>query len=70
MIAIKIPALQKMPDGCDDCIYYGILPHPYKGWTERCELCNQCLDDDQEEGWIFGGNDRPKNCPLVEIKEV
>lgn len=69
MIAIKLSdkVMARMPQYCDDCYYYGTLPHPYKGWTEVCELCSQCMDDDQEEGWVYDGNGRPANCPLVEV---
>ena len=68
MIAIKT-SMKFLPQMCDGCIYYTCRPHPMKGWTESCELCSQCMDDDQEEGWIYDGDDRPKNCPLIEIKE-
>lgn len=27
------------------------------------------LDDDQPDEWIFGGDERPKACPLIEVKE-
>lgn len=67
MIAIKTN-IEKMPEYCDDCRWYGCRPHPMKGWSDICELMNQRLDDDQEEGWIYDGNDRPKNCPLMEVK--
>lgn len=66
MIAIKTN-IKEMPKHCDDCIWYGTRPHPFKGWTDECELMSQCMDDDQEDGWIYGGNNRPKNCPLIEI---
>ncbi len=68
MIAIKT-SIKNLPEYCDDCIYYSCRPHPYKGWSDCCDLCSQCMDDDQEEGWIYDGNGRPKNCPLIEIKE-
>lgn len=68
MIAIKT-SIRNLPEYCDDCTYYSCRPHPMKGWTDCCELCSQCMDDDQEEGWIYDGNGRPKNCPLIEIKE-
>lgn len=66
MIAIKTN-IEKMPEYCDNCRWYGCKPHPMKGWSVICELMNQCLDDDQEEGWIYDGNGRPKNCPLMEV---
>ena len=71
MIAVKLSnkVMSSVPECCDDCYYCGTKPHPYKGWTEECELCSQCLDDDQEDGWVYDGNSRPKNCPLVEIPE-
>lgn len=68
MIAIKVTSMDSMPEYCDDCIYYGCKPHPYRGWTDICELCFQCLDHDQEEGWIYDGNSRPHNCPLIELE--
>lgn len=66
MIAIKTN-IKEMPEYCGDCRWHGCSPHPMKGWSDFCELMNQCLDDDQEEGWIYDGNDRPKNCPLMEV---
>lgn len=71
MIAIKLSGnvISRMPEYCDDCFYYAVNPHPYKGWTEKCELCSQCMDDDQEDAWIYDGNSRPKNCPLIEIPD-
>ena len=69
MIVMKMPVIGKIPEGCDDCFYYYCKPHPYKGWTQGCELCNQCTDDDQEEGWIYDGDSRPKKCPLMEVEE-
>lgn len=69
MIVVKMPVIKEMPDGCDDCYYFGVRPHPYKGWTNECELCTQCLDDDQEEGWVYDGDSRPKNCPLLEVED-
>lgn len=68
MVAIKT-TLSKLPDYCDDCQWYSIRPHPCKGWTEQCELMCQCMDDDADEGWIYDGNGRPNNCPLIEIKK-
>lgn len=71
MIAVKLAekVMSKLPECCEYCVYFGCKPHPYKGWTDGCELCGQCLDDDQEEGWIYDGNGRPKNCPLIEVKD-
>lgn len=68
MVVMKMTHMKHIPDTCDDCIYYGCKPHPYKGWSDSCELCMQCLDDDQEEYWIYDGNSRPKNCPLIEVE--
>lgn len=68
MIAIKTD-IQDMPRGCDYCRWYGTRPHPYKGWTDICELMSQCMDDDQPEEWVFDGNKRPAACPLVEFDE-
>ena len=62
--------MKHIPEYCDDCIYYGCKPHPYKGWIDSCELCMQCLDDDQEKGWIYDGNGRPTNCPLTEVDDL
>lgn len=67
MVVMKMAHMKHIPEYCDDCIYYGCKPHPYKGWTDSCELCMQCLDDDQEKGWIYDGNGRPANCPLMEV---
>lgn len=70
MIAIKMSGMQKLPESCDDCIYFASRPHPFKGWTDLCELCVQCLDDDQPDGWIYGGDNRPKNCPLIDLEAI
>lgn len=67
---MKMVHMKHIPECCDDCIYYGCKPHPYKGWTDSCELCMQCLDDDQEKGWIYDGNGRPTNCPLMEVDDL
>ena len=67
MVAMKMTHMEHIPETCDDCIYMGCKPHPYKGWSDGCELCMQCIDDYKEEGWIYDGNSRPKNCPLIEI---
>lgn len=68
MIAIKT-SLQKMPEYCDDCQWYGCRPHPFKGWSEACELMTQCMDDDQPEEWIYDGNGRPAACPLIDLED-
>lgn len=70
MVVMKMAHMKHIPEYCDDCIYYGCKPHPYKGWTDSCELCMQCLDDDQEKGWIYDGNGRPANCPLMEVDDL
>jgi len=70
MIAIKSDAMKQMPEYCDDCVWYGLRPHPHKGWTELCELMGRCMDDDQEEEWIYDGNGRPKACPLIEVADT
>ena len=70
MIAIKSDAMERMPKYCDDCIWYGTRPHPHKGWTDMCELMGRCMDDDQEEEWIYDGNGRPKACPLIEVADT
>jgi len=70
MIAIKSDAMKQMPEYCDDCVWYGSRPHPHKGWTELCELMGHCIDDDQEEEWIYDGNGRPKACPLIEVADT
>lgn len=67
MVVIKMECIKTLPETCDDCTYYSCKPHPYKGWSNGCELCMQCMDDDQDEDWIYGGDSRPKNCPLMEI---
>ena len=67
MITIKTN-LKQMPEYCDDCRWYGTRPHPMKGWTELCELMGECMDDDAKEGWLYDGNGRPANCPLVEVE--
>ena len=67
MVVMKMTHMKNLPETCDDCCYYECGPHPYKGWSNGCGLCMPCTDDDQEEGWIYDGNDRPKNCPLMEV---
>ena len=67
MVVMKMTHFEHIPDTCDDCIYYSCKPHPYKGWSDGCELCGHCMDDDQEDDWIYDGDNRPKNCPLMEI---
>ena len=68
MIAIKT-SIKLLPEYCEDCIYFGVKPHPYKGWTDICELCCEHMDDDAEDDWVYDGNGRPKNCPLIEVKD-
>lgn len=68
MVAIKT-SMKSLPEYCDDCQWYGTRPHPYKDWTDQCELMCECMDDDCAEEWIYDGNSRPKACPLIEIKE-
>lgn len=69
MIVLKMSYLDKLPENCDDCVYKETSPDPFKGWTEYCYLCHHCLDDDQPDEWIFDGDERPKACPLIEVKE-
>lgn len=67
-IAIKT-SLIELPKYCEDCLYYECRPHPYKGWSDTCGLCAQCLDDDNgDDGWVYDGNGRPKKCPLMEVE--
>lgn len=35
--------------------------------VKACALTMEKMDDDAPEGWIYDGNGRPKNCPLIEI---
>lgn len=67
-VAIKTN-IKQMPEYCDDCRWFGTRPHPYKGWSDLCELMNQCMDDDQPKEWIYDGNGRPQACPLIEVAE-
>ena len=69
MVVIKT-SLQNMPDYCDECQWYGSRPHPFKGWSEGCELMGHCMDDDQTEEWVYDGNGRPKACPLVNVPDT
>ena len=68
MIAIKT-TMEYMPSDCDYCRWFGTRPHPYKGWTDICELMCHCMDDDQPDEWIYSGEGRPKACPLVEVSD-
>lgn len=69
MIVIKTN-MEYLPETCDSmCPWYGSRPHPFKGWTEICELMCKCMDDDQEPKWIFDGDHRPEACPLLKINE-
>ena len=70
MLAIKTTAMNKIPESCDECIWFETRPHPHRGWTDICQLEIHCLDDDQPEEWIYDGNGRVKACPLIEINEV
>ena len=67
MVVMKMTCMDHLPETCDDCTYYAYRPHPYKGWLDCCELCMHCMDDDQEDDWIYDGDSRPRNCPLMEI---
>lgn len=67
MVVIKTN-IKEMPEVCDECMWYGTRPHPYKGWPDSCELMSHCLDDDQPKEWIYDGNDRPIACPLYEVQ--
>lgn len=69
LVAIKT-SIKIMPEQCDDCIWYTTRPHPFKGWTDGCELMNHCMDDDQPKEWIYDGNGRPSACPLIEITDA
>ena len=69
MIAIKVECMEHMPSDCDFCYWFGTRPHPYKGWTDICELTGHCMDDDQPEEWIYSGDGRPKACPLIEVAD-
>lgn len=68
MVAIKT-SLKELPETCDNCQWYTCRPHPYKGWSEGCELMGHCMDDDQEAEWIYDGNGRPSACPLIDVAE-
>lgn len=61
MVAMKMTHMKSLPETCDDCIYYGCKPHPYKGWSDGCELCGHCMDDDQEDDWIYAVIEANKN---------
>ena len=69
MIAITTD-MREMPSCCDICQWYGSRPHPYKGWTNTCELMSHCMDDDQPDEWIYDGNGRPAACPLIEVPDI
>ena len=69
MVVTKNPFMKELPKVCDECMYYSSRPHPYKGWTDMCELCCHCMDDDEPSEWIYDGNTRPKACPLAEVDE-
>jgi hypothetical protein len=69
MVVIKT-MMKDLPDDCSYCQWFGCRPHPAKGWSDLCELESHCLDDDQEEDWIYTGDGRVKACPLMEVPEV
>ena len=69
MIVIKT-SVKNLPDNCSNCQWYSTRPHPYKGWTDICDLCGQSMDDDSPKDWLYDGNGRPKNCPLVEVGDT
>lgn len=66
MACIKT-TIKNIPASCDECIWFSTRPHPYKGWTDDCELMSHCLDDDQPDEWVYDGNKRVSACPLIEI---
>lgn len=66
MICIKTK-LKSLPESCDQCQWFQASPHPYKGWTDWCDLCHESMDDDAKEGWCFDGSNRPEKCPLMEV---
>lgn len=68
MIVIKTK-LHELPETCDRCQWHECYPHPYKGWADFCGLMCQSLDDDAPEKWIYGGDDRPEACPLIEVND-
>lgn len=68
MIAVKT-RMNKMPKYCEDCDYYTCRPHPYKGWTQACELLIHSMDDDESDEWIYSGEGRINMCPLIEVEE-
>lgn len=70
MVVIKVPHMKYIPECCNECIYNATRSDSYKEWPDHCELCTHSIDDDQDEDWVYGGNNKPKNCPLVEAKEV
>lgn len=68
MIAIKT-SLKELPETCEYCLWFGCRPHPFKGWSDGCELMGHCMDDDQEAEWIYDGNGRPSACPLIDVAD-
>ena len=70
MIVTKTEYIKEMPRSCDFCPHYETRPHPYKGWTDICGLCVQCMDDDAPEQWHWDGNGRPNACPLMEFPDM
>ncbi len=69
MIVVKCKSLTKIPEYCDDCLYMETMPCPMNGWVDLCLLANVNMTDNLDEGWIYDGNGRPKNCWLMEIEE-
>ena len=69
MICIKTD-LMKLPQRCDECDWWQTDPHPRKGWVDWCGLCKEVTDDDASDGWLYDGEKRPNNCPLVDVKVV
>ena len=68
-IAIKLSskAMDKLPDCCDDCIYYRCEPDPEYGWADVCDLCHKVMNDRAPDEWMYDGSNRPKACPLIEV---
>lgn len=69
MICIKVTAMKRMPQTCDDCVWYSTYPDTFTGFSEVCEYAHQRIDDSGPEEWLYDGNNRPKMCPLIEVEE-